>query len=198
MVDNREPFEEETVTKKGRFQSIFFDWGESIVVALIIIVVLFTFFVRLVGVDGSSMFPTLHDKDIMLVSNFAYTPEKGDIIVLNKIGVQEFTEVIKGPIVKRIIATGGDEINIDFELGKVYVNGQELDEPYINNFELPLAYEGMDFPQVVPEGCVFVMGDNRNESTDSRSSMIGMVDERYIIGQVKAVIWPLNDFGGKT
>ena len=127
MVDNREPFEEETIIKKGRFQSIFFDWGESIVIALITIVILFTFFGRLVGVDGSSMFPTLHEKDIMLVSDFAYTPEKSDIIVLHQPDIPGF---IEGPIVKRIIATGGDEIDIDFDLGKVYVNGEELDEPY--------------------------------------------------------------------
>ena len=195
MVDNREPFEEEKVDKKGRFQSIFFDWGESIVVALIAIVVIFTFFGRLVGVDGSSMLPTLHEKDIMLVSNFAYTPEKSDIIVLHQPDIPGF---IEGPIVKRIIATGGDEIDINFDLGKVYVNGEELDEPYLNDCELPMLYEGMDFPQVVPEGCVFVMGDNRNGSTDSRHPQIGMVDERYIIGQVKAVIWPISNFGGKT
>lgn len=195
MLDNREPFEEEVVTKKGRFQSSIFDWGESIVVALIVIVILFTFFVRLVGVDGSSMFPTLHDRDIMLVSDFAYKPQKGDIIVLHQKDIPNF---IEGPIVKRIIATAGDKIDIDFDLGKVYVNDKELDEPYINDFELPLNYEGVDFPQTVPEGCVFVMGDNRNGSTDSRNPNIGMVDQRYIIGQVKAVVWPLKNFGGKT
>ena len=103
-----------------------------------------------------------------------------------------------GPIVKRIIATEGDEINIDFALGKVYVNGEELQEDYINDFELPMDFEGMEFPQTVPEGCVFVMGDNRNASTDSRSPDLGMVDERYIIGHVLAVVWPPENFGGET
>ena len=128
----------------------------------------------------------------MVVSNLGYTPAKGDIVVLNK------ESFMHGPIVKRIIATEGDEINIDFALGKVYVNGEELQEDYINDFELPMDFEGMEFPQTVPEGCVFVMGDNRNASTDSRSPDLGMVDERYIIGHVLAVVWPPENFGGKT
>ena len=191
-MEERQPFEEEQEQKKGRFQSSFYDWGEARIISLIFIVLLFTFVVRLIGVDGSSMYPTLHDKDVMVVSNLGYTPAKGDIVVLNK------ESFMHGPIVKRIIATEGDEINIDFALGKVYVNGEELQEDYINDFELPMDFEGMEFPQTVPEGCVFVMGDNRNASTDSRSPDLGMVDERYIIGHVLAVVWPPENFGGKT
>lgn len=191
-MEERQPFEEEKEEKKGRFQSSFYDWGEALIVSLIFIVLLFTFVVRLIGVDGSSMFPTLHDNDVMVVSNLGYTPAKGDIVVLNK------ESFIPGPIVKRIIATEGDEVNIDFALGRVYVNGEELQEDYINEFDLPMDFEGMEFPQTVPEGCVFVMGDNRNASTDSRDPALGMVDERYIIGHVLAVIWPLENFGGKT
>ncbi|MDR3767322.1 MAG: signal peptidase I [Butyricicoccus sp.] len=191
-MEERQPFEEEIEPKKGRFQSSFYDWGEALIISLIFIVLLFTFVVRLIGVDGSSMYPTLHDKDVMVVSNLGYDPAKGDIVVLNK------ESFMHGPIVKRIIATEGDEINIDFALGKVYINGEELQEDYTNDFELPMDFEGMEFPQTVPEGCVFVMGDNRNASTDSRSPDLGMVDERYIIGHVMAVVWPPENFGGKT
>lgn len=197
MEDRLEPFEEEKEEKKGRFQSSFYDWGEALILSLIFIVMLFTFVVRLIGVDGTSMIPTLHHRDVMAVSNLGYTPKKGDIVVLNK---EEFARKthLEGPIVKRVIATGGDEIDIDFALGRVYVNGEELDEPYINDFALPMNQEDMVFPQVVPEGCLFVMGDNRNGSTDSRNSALGMVDERYVIGRMLAVVWPLKNFGGKT
>lgn len=195
MIENRGPFEEEKSKGKGRFESVFFDWGEAIVCALVVIVIVFTFFLRPIGVDGNSMFPTLNNGDVMIVSDLFYNPEKGDIIVLHQPDIEGF---IEGPIVKRIIATGGDEIDIDFELGEIYVNGELLDEPYINEFELPLNYEGVDFPQTVPQGCVFVMGDNRNASTDSRHPDIGMIDERYIMGRVMAVVWPLQNFGGKV
>lgn len=173
--------------QKGRFRNSFYDWGEALILSLIFIVLLFTFVVRLIGVDGSSMYPTLHDMDVMLVSDLGYEPARGDIVVLNK------KSFIDGPIVKRIIATEGDEIDIDFSTGTVKVNGETLDEPYI--YEPTYLSYDMTFPQTVPEGCVFVMGDNRNGSTDSRASSLGMVDERYIIGHVLAVVWPLDHFG---
>lgn len=178
--------------KSGRFQSSFYDWGEALIISLIFIVLLFTFVVRLIGVDGSSMFPTLHDRDVMVVSNLGYTPKHGDIVVLNKPSFE------RGPIVKRIIATEGDMVDIDFVLGRVYINGEALTEDYINTFDLPMNQEDMVFPQTVPEGCIFVMGDNRNGSTDSRNSALGMVDTRYIIGHVLAVAWPPQNFGGKV
>lgn len=173
---------------EGRFQSSFYDWGEALILSLIFIVLLFTFVVRLIGVDGDSMFPTLHDHDVMLVSDLGYTPEKGDVVVLNK------KSFLDGPIVKRIIATEGDQIDIDPVAGEVRVNGEVLDEPFIN--EPTWTTLDTDYPQTVPEGCVFVMGDNRNRSTDSRASTLGMVDQRYIIGHVLAVVWPFDHFGG--
>ena len=196
-MQDSQPFEEQEKEKKGRFQSSFYDWGEALIASLIFIVVLFTFFVRLIGVDGSSMFPTLHDRDVMAVSDLGYTPARGDIVVLNKESFGEATGM-KGPIVKRIIATAGDEVDIDFALGRVYVNGEELHEDYINSFELPMLEGDVSFPQTVPDGSLFVMGDNRNGSTDSRDSRLGMVDERYVIGHVLAVVWPFENFGGKT
>lgn len=184
--------ENEKSKKNGRFQSSFYDWGEALIISLIFIVLLFTFVVRLIGVDGNSMFPTLHHRDVMVVSDLGYTPGHGDIVVLNKESFE------RGPIVKRIIATAGDTVDIDFTLGRVYVNGGALEEDYINAFDLPLHAEDMIFPQTVPEGCIFVMGDNRNGSTDSRNSALGMVDTRYVIGHVLAVAWPPQNLGGKT
>ena len=176
---------------EGRFSSELFSWGESLMTVLIFFVVVFTFFFFFFGVDGTSMYPTLQDHSIMLVSNLGYTPEKGDIVVLRKEGFYG-----DQPIVKRIIATGGDTIDIDPITGDVLVNGEVLDEPYIAEKINTLEKMGdMTYPQTVPEGCVFVMGDNRNYSTDSRWTALGMVDERYILGHVLSVVYPFSEFG---
>ena len=123
----------------------------------------------------------------MLVSNVGYTPEKGDVVVLTK---DSFLPV---PIVKRVIATEGDTVDINFETGEVSVNGVVQDEPYIA--EETFTVFDVDFPQTVPENCIFVLGDNRNNSTDSRYSGLGMVDTRYLLGKVLWRIYPLNSFG---
>ncbi|MGO5029685.1 signal peptidase I [Candidatus Agathobaculum pullicola] len=182
---------EEKRKAEGRFSSELFSWGESLMAVLIFFVVVFTFFVRLIGVDGTSMYPTLQDRSIMLVSNLNYTPEKGDIVILRKEGFYS-----DQPIVKRVIATGGDTVDIDPVTGDVIVNGEVLDEPYI--FEKINTLERMGdltYPQTVPEGCIYVLGDNRNGSTDSRWSSLGMVDERYVLGHVLSVVFPFSDFG---
>lgn len=182
---------EEKKKAEGRFTSELFSWGESLMAVLIFFVVIFTFFVRLIGVDGTSMYPTLQDHSVMLVSNLGYTPKKGDVVVLNKKGFWN-----DQPIVKRVIATGGDTVDIDPVTGDVIVNGEVLDEPYI--FEKINTLERMGdltYPQTVPEGCIYVLGDNRNGSTDSRWSSLGMVDERYVLGHVLSVVFPFNDFG---
>jgi len=183
--------DEEGKKSKGRFSSELFGWCESLMVVLVFFVIVFTFVIRLIGVDGSSMYPTLKDHNIMLVSNFNYTPQKGDIVVLRKSGFYG-----DQPIVKRIIAKGGDTINIDPETGDVLINGEVQDEPYIAEKINPFEKLGdMQYPLVVPEGSVFVMGDNRNASTDSRDSNLGLVDERYILGHVLSVVYPLDNFG---
>ncbi|MGE4549142.1 MAG: signal peptidase I [Intestinibacillus sp.] len=187
MHENTEDREE----KPGRYHSEFFEWGEALAVALTGIILLFTFVVRLIGVDGSSMYPTLHDREKVLMSNLLYAPQKGDIIVLNK---QSFLD---SPIVKRVVATAGDTIDINFATMEVAVNGRTLDEPYVNPETVPPLRAGdMIFPQTVPEGCVFVMGDNRNHSSDSRIASLGMVDTRYILGHVLARVFPPDRIGG--
>ena len=184
---------QQTENKKseGRFSSELFGWGESLMAVLVFFVVVFTFFVRLIGVDGMSMYPTLEDHSIMLVSNLNYTPERGDVVVLRKEGFYG-----DQPIVKRIIATGGDTVDIDPVTGDVSVNGEVLDEPYINETIDVLEHMGdLTYPQTVPEGCVFVMGDNRNASTDSRDARLGCVDTRYIMGRVYFTLFPVKNIG---
>ena len=164
-----------------------YDWIQCIVVAIIVCVLLFSFAVRLVDVVGESMLPTLEAGDKIIVSDLFYTPKQGDIIVFRK------DEYRPQPLVKRIIAVAGQKIDIDFNTGTVYVGGEAIDEPYIAEPTVdPLDFNG---EVTVPEGCVFVMGDNRNHSTDSRYDTIGFVDERCIMGKVYFTLFPLKNFG---
>lgn len=161
----------------------------DVIVCLIFVTVLFVFGIRLVGVDGDSMYPTLHNGDrLTLLSNFLYEPEVGDIVVLRAV---DFSDE---PIVKRVIAEGGQTIDIDFETGEVRVDGALLDEPYIN--DPTTRFEGVEFPLTVPENCIFVMGDNRLHSTDSRNPDIGCVDKRYVLGKALHIVLPFNRIGG--
>lgn len=133
------------------------------------------------------MNPTLENADKMLVSDLFYKPKQGDIVIFRK------DEYKPQALVKRVIATEGQTVEIDFNKGRVYVDGVLLDEPYIAEPTInQIDFTGV---QVVPEGCVFVMGDNRNESADSRDSRIGMVDERLIIGKVLFTVFPLDHIG---
>lgn len=165
-----------------------YEWIQSMSSALIICVVLFLFFVRIIDVKGSSMHPTLEDGDKMIVSDVLYEPKDGDIVVFKK---DEYDP--DKALVKRVIATEGQEINIDFENSTVYVDDIPLEEDYIAE----LTKTQLDFigPQKVPENCVFVMGDNRNMSTDSRKDEIGFVDKRLILGKVYMVVFPTANFG---
>lgn len=165
-----------------------YDWIQSLSSALIFCVIIFVFFIRVIDVKGTSMNPTLNNQDKMLVSGLFYKPEAGDIVVFKKDSYSP-----DKALVKRVIATEGQEINIDFDNGIVYVDGVAIEEDYIAE----LTRTKLDFigPKTVPEGCVFVMGDNRNMSTDSRDKDIDMVDERLIIGKVYCVLFPLSSFG---
>ena len=165
-----------------------YDWIQSLMVALVICVAIFIFAVRVIDVSGSSMYPTLRDGDKMIVSNLFYKPKYGDIVVFKTDSYDP-----DRALVKRVIATEGQEISLDFDNGVVYINGSPIEEDYIAE----LTTTKLDFigPQTVPEGCVFVMGDNRNASTDSRKKEIGMVDERMILGRAYYVAFPVSDMG---
>ena len=175
------------VAKPDRYASVreLYDWIYCLLFALIVCVILFAFVFHVIDVVGSSMVPTLHNGDKMLVSGLFYKPKAGDVVVFKK---KEYDP--NKALVKRVIATEGQEINMDFANGIVYIDGEAIAEPYINE----LTYNKLDFigPKTVPEGCVFVMGDNRNASIDSRKSEIGMLDTRLILGRAYAVIYPLS------
>ena len=164
-------------------------WLQALVMVLVALILIFTFIGRIIGVDGSSMYPTLHHGDMLLLQSIGYTPKQGDVVVLTK----EF-DAADGPIVKRVIATGGQHVEIDYAAGTVTVDGVVLDEPYINEpMDPPLGESLTDV--VVPEGSIFVMGDNRNHSSDSRDVTLGTVDERYVLGRAIWVLLPFQDFG---
>lgn len=155
--------------------------------SIITIMVIFTFVFRIVGVSGPSMRETLHNGDWLFVSAFSAKVDRGDIVIITQ--PNSFNE----PIVKRVIAVGGDTIDIDFQKAAVYVNGKEINEPYLGTPTTNDEY-GQAYPLTLKEGEVFVMGDNREHSTDSRSAMIGVIDERYILGQVRVRFSPIKDF----
>lgn len=183
--------EEYYPTERPAFSLIheIFDWVESGITAILCVVLVFTFVARMVGVVGESMYPTLHNEDRLLASRLYSELQGGDIVVVVK------PTSHNQPLIKRVIATGGQTINIDSETGLVYVDGIGLHEPYINEVIKPGSQFEMQFPQTVPEGCVFVMGDNRNNSWDSRAAEVGMVDERYILGRVIYRLLPYDRVG---
>ncbi|MDY4965390.1 MAG: signal peptidase I [Dysosmobacter sp.] len=164
-----------------------YEWVQALVCSVLTVVMIFTFAVRLIGVDGHSMVPTLQHADrLVVLSPILYHDYKaGDIVVLRK---ESFSTE---PIVKRVIAVEGQTVDIDFSAGSVTVDGVELDEPYIN--ELTFTDEGTEFPLTLGEGEIFVMGDNRNHSTDSRDTRIGPVDTRYVVGRAVALALPGPD-----
>ena len=163
---------EENVKKQRESGKDFYEWVQALVCSVLVVVMLFTFVIRMIGVDGHSMVPTLQDGDRLLVLNsMLYDDYKyGDIVVLRK------SSFLSEPIVKRVIATEGQTVDIDFSTGSVYVDGVLLKEDYIN--ELTFTEEGTEFPLTVPEGSIFVMGDNRDHSNGSRDSGLGTVGSR--------------------
>ena len=155
---------------------------------LVVILLVFLLLFRVVVVSGVSMNSTLvHGDYLLLINNVFYRePKQGDIIVAAKDSFKDGE-----PIIKRVIATEGQWVDIDFVTGVVYVNGTALEESYINT---PTnLYEGVDFPFLVDDGCIFVMGDNRNESKDSRSPEIGQIDKREILGKAIFLFLPGRD-----
>ena len=171
--------------KKSPWQ-IVYEWMDSFVFSVILILIVFAFGFRVVGVDGESMMPTLNNGDWLTVKAINTTIERGDIVVITQ------PNITNEPLIKRVIAVGGDTLDINFMSGEVKVNGEVIDEPYIN---APTHNPG-DFskPIRIPEGYIFVMGDNRNASLDSRFSTIGVIDERYVLGVANARLFPFGDW----
>ena len=180
---------EEELSSEDSLKLDLYFWLQALVMALVALILLFTFVGRIIGVDGSSMYPTLHDRDMLLLQSVGYTPRQGDVVVLTK----AFRDV-DGPIVKRVIAVGGQTVDIDYAAGTVSVDGEVLDEPYINEAMLPPSYANQTHIEV-PEGSIFVMGDNRNHSSDSRDVALGVIDERYVLGRAVCVLLPFQHFG---
>ena len=178
--------EQEKQTAKGRD---LYEWVQSLVGSVLVVVAIFTFVIRMMGVDGHSMLNTLQHGDRLLVVNsmLYHDYQHGDIVILRKNGVFD-----DDPIVKRVIAVEGQTVDIDFAEGIVYVDGEALEEDYIR--EPTYTAEGTEFPLTVPEGSIFVMGDNRNGSSDSRDYRLGTVDTRYVIGKAAFLIFPGPDY----
>lgn len=172
--------------KKNRIRWLkIFDLCSSVIAAMVIIFIIFTFLCRPTSVVGESMLPTLQNGD-WLITTRQSEYEYGDIVVITQPNVHN------EPLIKRVIATEGQVIDINFTSGQVMVNGKELDEPYIR--ELTHLSFDVIFPVEVPKGCVFVMGDNRNFSSDSRESGVGFIDTRYILGKAKIRVLPFGKF----
>ena len=171
----------EIVEKKGKDM---YEWVQALVWAVVAVVLLFSFAIRLIGVDGGSMRCTLESGDrLLVVSPLLYNDYKpGDIVVARK------ESFMVSPIVKRVIAVEGQMVDIDPYSGSVYVDGVMLEEDYIREPNYTIG--DMQFPLVVEEGCVFLLGDNRNASTDSRFTQCGLVDERHIMGKAVMLLMP--------
>ncbi len=196
MEDNKElTVSEASVndSKKTRqsLASSVYDWIEIIIISVATVFILFSFVARIAVVDGSSMLPTLTDGDKLIVRHLFYTPKQGDIIVC-----QSQTYGLEKPLVKRIIATEGQTVSIDRLTWTVYVDGVALKEDYIyREGGYMVGWEYDTDTITVKEGHVFVMGDHRNDSLDSRTYRVGQIDERYIIGKVVFRFMPFKSFG---
>ena len=179
---------DDSKSRKGSQNSTLLMYLHDFVTWLVAILLVFLLVLRVVVVSGPSMNATLvHGDYLLLINNIWYSePKQGDIIVAAKDSFKNGE-----PIIKRVIATEGQWVDIDFELGIVYVNGTALEEPYTNT---PTnMYEGIDFPLQVDKGCLFVLGDNRNASKDSRSIEIGLIDTREILGKAIFLFLPGKD-----
>lgn len=170
---------------KGRFHAELFEWVETFLLPAIFVILISAFVARFVVVSGSSMEPTVYDGHSLVASKLFYTPKAGDVVVI--INPQDTSM----PLIKRIVAVEGQTLDINRETGVISVDGRPLQEPYIQE---PNAYVGpLEYPLTIPQGQVFVMGDNRNHSTDSRD--LGPIPLHYLVGRVYVRLFPLGEIG---
>lgn len=179
-----------------------FEWLELFAISLVAVLLIMTFFIRHSPVSGDSMLPTLHSGDVLILSEIGFTPESGDIVI-----IQTPLDDLRKPLVKRVIATSGQTIRINFETWEIFVNGKRLDEPYLDETDksyvmelyfTPTYFEKVDpmheiYEATVPEHHIFVLGDNRQNSKDSRT--LGFIDERHVIGEVVYRLLPFSSMG---
>ncbi|MBR6617332.1 MAG: signal peptidase I [Oscillospiraceae bacterium] len=189
--------------EKGSFLSELLEIAETMIVSVFAVLLLFTYLCRPVTVDGNSMNPTLLNDDRLVMYRMFYEPKRGDIVVVNNHNgnlLNKEGQVISSGyslnenLIKRVVAVEGEELNIDFEAGVVMIDGVPLEEDYIN--DLTHNNDGaFTYPITIPKGYIFVMGDNRNHSTDSRSSAVGLIAVEDIIGKTYFRYYPLSDIG---
>ena len=189
MADTQAVKKENEPEEQATLGQSLYSWLQAVAPVIIGIVLVFTFVGRLTPVDGPSMEPTLWHGDMMVVRSLGYTPKQGDVVVLTK----PF-ENITGPIVKRVIAVGGQTVEIDYAANTIYVDGEEIPQDYILEPMEQKSWQTIS-TITVPEGEGFVMGDNRNVSNDSRNPDLGTVDTRYILGKAELVLFPFGDLG---
>ena len=178
----------DNVTEEKKSFNIFkeiFEWVQSIAVALVLALIINQFLFAMVQVEGSSMLPTLETKERLVITKLFYKPKAKDIVVVESDDLQKY-------IIKRVIAVPGDVVDYDAQNFRITINGEAIDEPYI----LEEAYGGgaVNYPVTVPEDHVFVMGDNRNNSNDSRN--LGMISYDDVVGRAALRITPFSKFGG--
>lgn len=175
------------------------DWFESFIFSMFVILLIFTFLLRLVEVEGTSMLPTLENGDRLVISHLFYKPKQGDVVVLNSEGLNK-------TIVKRVIATERQTVVIDYEANTVEVNGELIDEPFLSGDSIDmedsskfsskyLNSETGKYVYRVPNGCIFVLGDNRNMSSDSRVSSVGFVKVSDVLGKAVFRLFPFGSIG---
>lgn len=182
------------------FAKELYDMIEILVIAACVVLMLYSFVCRVCIVSGGSMDTTLADRQLLMVSNINYTPDTGDIIVFHQTTNESFG--LNEPVVKRVIATAGQTIDIDFDTWTVTITDTDGSVSVLDESEYmylkegyPLLKSDFDYPMEIPEGYIFVMGDNRNHSTDSRSRWIGLVDERRVMGKAILRLTPFSKFG---
>ncbi|MDR2687504.1 MAG: signal peptidase I [Oscillospiraceae bacterium] len=172
---------------RGKWVGSLYEMAEVLSSAVLCIAVLFTFVLRFAGVKGSSMTPTLKNGEWLAVTAILRQPERGDIVIISP-RINDFHQ----PLVKRVVGVAGDEL--DLADGRVLINGQPAEEPYLPagvlTYPAPELQSGLAYPLRVPEGRVFVMGDNRDGSADSRYSAVGFIRVDDILGRVSFRVNP--------